>query len=78
MTVNNQEAMILQLPNELLMKIIEFVPERFDISMVCVKFHEIVCTLDRKSHKIALKDENTVSGNSKLLLLMAHLMTSSF
>jgi hypothetical protein len=66
MTVNNQEAMILRLPNELLMKIIEYTPERFDISMVCVKFHDIVCTLEQKSHKIALKDEKMVSGDHRL------------
>lgn len=61
MTVNNQDAMILQLPNELIMKIIECIPERFETSLVCGKFYEIVCTLERKRHRIDVRDENMVN-----------------
>lgn len=60
MTAENSETHILLLPNELLMKIIEFVSKRSDVSLVCQRFYDLTCKIERNRMKILIDDEKMV------------------
>lgn len=55
------DSIIFKLPNELLIQIFKYVPERWNLSLVCKHFYEVVCTIEKNSQKILLNDEKFVS-----------------
>lgn len=42
----------MKIPDEALMKILSFVPNRMNISSVCKKFYELICEIDRNQYKM--------------------------
>ncbi|KAJ6641551.1 hypothetical protein Bhyg_06490, partial [Pseudolycoriella hygida] len=50
------ESQILTLPNEMIMKILMYVDDcsRMDAAMVCNRFYELICGLDRDKHPLDL------------------------
>lgn len=62
MSISEGEPTILRLPNELLIEIIDYVPERWSLSLVCKHFYDVVCTIEKGLHKISLYDEKAVSS----------------
>lgn len=46
------EKHLLELPYEILLQIISFVPKRFELSQVCKKFYELVCAIDKNRYKM--------------------------
>lgn len=61
MELNNDDLTILQLPNELLMKVFEYVPCLWNVSMVCRQFYEVLCKVEMNAYKLTVKHENIVS-----------------
>lgn len=56
---------LLQLPDEILLQILIFVPNRFEVSQVCKKFYEIVCAIEKNRFALSTKTvEDEVSGLS--------------
>lgn len=56
------EKKMLDLPDEVLLVIFSFVPNRFKASQVCHKFYELVCEIDKNKFVMKIKpDENGVS-----------------
>lgn len=53
--------LIFKFPNELVIHIFKYVPERCSLSLVCKHFYEVVCTIEKNSQKILLNDEKFVS-----------------
>jgi hypothetical protein len=43
---------IMKIPDEVLMKILAFVPNRFDVAPVCKKFYELICKIDENKYKL--------------------------
>lgn len=42
-----------QLPEEVLMEILSFLPNRFEVAPVCKKFYDLICIIDK--NRFALK-----------------------
>ena len=40
------------LPEEVLMKILGFLPNRMDVAPVCKKFYELICKIDKFKYKM--------------------------
>lgn len=60
------QTMVLQLPNELLLRIIKLIPMRFELASVCGKFYEIVCKIEAKKFRISLTEEKVSSEPSPI------------
>lgn len=45
---------IMQLPDEVLTKILNFVPNRFDLAQVCKKFYDLTSEIEKFKFKLAL------------------------
>lgn len=45
-------ADIMNIPDEVLMKILSFVPNRINIAPVCKKFYELICEIDKNMYKL--------------------------
>lgn len=52
--------MVSTLPNELLMAIFEFIPERWNIAATCRQFYQVVCAIEKNLYKVVLTDEKMV------------------
>lgn len=65
MSFNSVDPLILQLPKELLMEILEYVPRRWNVALVCIQFYEVICMLERNLFKLNVKNENIVSMTQK-------------
>lgn len=61
--ITKDAATILQLPTELLIKLFEYIPERWSIALVCRQFYEVLCKVDKKSYKLVVRDEKMVRDN---------------
>lgn len=59
-------SIIFKFPNELVIHIFQYIPERWSLSLVCKHFYEVVCTIEKNSQKILLNDEKFVSITSNL------------
>lgn len=64
---------MLQLPDEILLKILSFVPKRNEIVLVCKKFYELVCEIDR--HKLKINAGNHYGEEVRVHLLQLTLNT---
>lgn len=69
---NQRIENIVELPTEMLHRILSFVPNRFNVSLVCRRMYEVVCAVER--NKFVLKtitncSEETVSNNTFLSTL---------
>lgn len=61
METTNLEA----LPTELLIEIFRYVPNRWNLSLVCWNFYEIVCEIEKEKFILKLIDVScTISCNS--------------
>lgn len=45
-----------ELPTEILLEIISYVPSRWNVSLVCWKFYDIVCEIEREEFCMKLID----------------------
>lgn len=45
---------LMMLPDEVLLEILSFVPDRFEVSQVCKKFYELICVIDRNRYKLCI------------------------
>lgn len=57
------EPKILQLPTEVLLEIFGYLPERWDVSLACQSFYEVVCKLEMNSLCLSVKDDNVCIDN---------------
>lgn len=44
------------LPAELVIKIFEYLPDRWNVSLVCRGFYEFSCIIERNFYKLAIND----------------------
>lgn len=47
-----QVVELMQFPDEILVNILSFVPNRFEVASVCRKFYELICKIDSKKYKL--------------------------
>lgn len=52
----NDSKKLDELPTEILLEIISYVPSRWNLSLVCWKFYEIVCEIEREEFCMKLVD----------------------
>jgi len=62
---------ILQLPDEILRKILSYVPKKWEVVLVCSKMYETVCAVEMNKFRMKVIEykANEVSFNSRLLTL---------
>lgn len=48
---------ILQLPNEILIIILSFIDDRFEVAQVCKIFYEVVCIIDKNKFWLSFGNE---------------------
>lgn len=58
--MNSDEFKILQLPTEVIVKIFSYVQMRDAIPLVCQRFYEVLCLMERNMHQINICDERIV------------------
>lgn len=58
--LESPDNFISQLPTELLMNIFEYIPNRCNLSLVCLKFYEIICKIEQNIYQISIKDQDPV------------------
>lgn len=56
--MSNEDSFLLQLPEELLMMIITYIPNRLALSTTCKQIYGIVCLLERNCFTLAVTPEN--------------------
>lgn len=52
LTTMENEKGLLQLPDEVLIEILSFVPNRFEVAQVCKTFYELICIIDKNRYKL--------------------------
>ncbi|CRK91005.1 CLUMA_CG004693, isoform A [Clunio marinus] len=70
MNINSDIYRLDNLPIEILMNIFSYVPDKWNLSQVCRYFYEIICKVERKSHKLNISDEKMLLDKATFQSIM--------
>lgn len=62
---------LMDLSDLVLMEVLKFVPNRFEVALVCKKFYELICDIEKNRYKMKIgQSYNEVRFNENLIDLI--------